>query len=576
MNPIVSIIVPNFNHEAFLEQRLESVFNQTYQNFEVILLDDCSTDNSKEILSKYAKNPKVSHCIFNETNSGNTFIQWNKGIALAKGEFIWIAESDDFCELNFLEVLIQPMLQNNKVVLSYCQSNRVNEKGSVTGNWLDHTNDLDTELFLSDFIMKGNEFIERFLIYKNVIPNASALVFRKDEVLNKIGSLNTNSTLKYCGDWLFYFQLAANKEISYHAKLLNNFRYHSGSVIANATRNENLAAIKKIELNARNEIMTFLKSKNSTNFKEIEKKNSTIRKQLNYEKALFFIRNNEKVKGYILLLSVFSILFKNGKMKKYIRNKILNVKNKFFSKSFINVYAIINDLKYFKKRRIYLKYFKGKKGIEIGGPSTIFSHEMPIYKAIKSLDGCNFGEMTVWEGNIFKGENYNYFENKYGYQYICEASSLNDISDEKYEFLIASHCLEHCANTLKTVKEWLRVIKKGGVILLVLPDKRFTFDHNREVTSFEHLIEDYSSNIDETNLTHITEILELHDLNMDTPAGTIQQFKQRSLDNYNNRCLHHHIFDFELLHEIYDYFDIEIIDISLIKPYHQLILGVKK
>ena len=83
ITPLVSIIVPNYNHEQYLKQRLESIFNRTYPNFEVILLDDFSTDSSKKILSEYSENPKVSQCVLNETNSGNTFIQWNKGIALA-------------------------------------------------------------------------------------------------------------------------------------------------------------------------------------------------------------------------------------------------------------------------------------------------------------------------------------------------------------------------------------------------------------------------------------------------------------------------------------------------------------
>ena len=100
--PLVSVIIPNFNHAPYLEQRLESVFNQTYQNFEVIILDDHSTDNSMEIIMRYKDNPHVSHIIENDINSGKVFKQWNKGFHLAKGELIWIAESDDFCELNML------------------------------------------------------------------------------------------------------------------------------------------------------------------------------------------------------------------------------------------------------------------------------------------------------------------------------------------------------------------------------------------------------------------------------------------------------------------------------------------
>jgi len=233
-------------------------------------------------------------------------------------------------------------------------------------------------------------------------------------------------------------------------------------------------------------------------------------------------------------------------------------------------------IKSIKKMNLYLKYFKGKKGIEIGGASLIFSNEIPIYQVINSLDGCNFSTQTIWEGNIVEGENFNYFENRKGHQYICEANDLTAIANENYDFIIASHCLEHCANTLKTVKEWLRVIKKGGAILLILPDKRYTFDHKRPVTTFEHLEDDAKCEINETDLKHLTEILELHDLSMDLPAGTIDQFKNRSLDNFKNRCLHHHIFDFNLLQSIFAHFDVKVIDMTFVTPYHQIILGVKK
>lgn len=229
-----------------------------------------------------------------------------------------------------------------------------------------------------------------------------------------------------------------------------------------------------------------------------------------------------------------------------------------------------------KEVNLYLKYFNNKRGIEIGGPSAIFSNEVPIYQVICSLDGCNFSKQTVWEGSIVEGNTFNYFNSKRGRQYICEASNLALIPDENYDFIIASHCLEHCSNTLKTVNEWLRVVKKGGAILLVLPDRRFTFDRNRPITAFEHLLDDLKNEIDEKDLTHLSEILKLHDLEMDLRAGTEDQFKDRSLDNHNNRCLHHHIFDFELLKKIYDYFDVKVVNMTFVKPYHQIILGIKR
>jgi glycosyltransferase involved in cell wall biosynthesis len=111
---LVSVIIPNFNHSQFLNQRIDSALGQTYQNFEVILLDDASNDHSFEIINSYAKHPKVSHVVVNDSNSGSVFSQWFKGIALAKGNYVWIAESDDWCEKVLLESLLLP-LDNNTV-----------------------------------------------------------------------------------------------------------------------------------------------------------------------------------------------------------------------------------------------------------------------------------------------------------------------------------------------------------------------------------------------------------------------------------------------------------------------------
>ena len=99
----VSVIIPNYNHAQYLPERIESVFGQTYPNYEVIILDDCSTDNSREVIEQYRTNPHVSQIIYNEENSGGVFKQWKKGLSLAKGDLLWIAESDDKCENTFLE-----------------------------------------------------------------------------------------------------------------------------------------------------------------------------------------------------------------------------------------------------------------------------------------------------------------------------------------------------------------------------------------------------------------------------------------------------------------------------------------
>lgn len=319
--PLVSVIVPNYNHDKYLVQRLESIFNQTYSNFEVILLDDCSTDKSQEILLQYAKNPKVSHCIFNPTNSGNTFIQWNKGIELAKGDYIWIAESDDFCELHFLEELIQPFLKDGEVALSYCQSNRVDENGLVIGNWKTHTDNLDSDLFSEDFVLDGNLFIEKYLIYKNVIPNASALVIRK-EVLSVLGAINTDNELRYCGDWLLYFKIALNQKIAFSSQNLNNFRCHTKSVISLASRNESRIKIIDIDFLMRSKMILFLKSQKVNNSTAILENNRQIINELKYEKGFLYIRNKEILKGLVVLFRIFGFFVEKYKFKKNIELKL--------------------------------------------------------------------------------------------------------------------------------------------------------------------------------------------------------------------------------------------------------------
>ena len=151
--PLVSVIVPNYNHAPYLRQRLDSIFNQTFKDFEVIILDDCSTDNSKEIIEEYRNRPQVSHIEYNEINSGSPFKQWAKGFELAQGEYIWIAESDDWAEPNFLETLVSFLNSNNEIALAFSASNWVfpNQTEKVT-------------LCSNNFEMDGIEFIKTKMI----------------------------------------------------------------------------------------------------------------------------------------------------------------------------------------------------------------------------------------------------------------------------------------------------------------------------------------------------------------------------------------------------------------------------
>src|SRR5579859_1846149 len=222
--------------------------------------------------------------------------------------------------------------------------------------------------------------------------------------------------------------------------------------------------------------------------------------------------------------------------------------------------------------RIYVDHFKGRAGIEIGGPSRMFEYfgSLPLYPLVSGLDGVNFSGNTVWEGNINPGKTFAFDERKrLGYQYIGEAADLSFVPDGKYDFLISSNCLEHLA---KAIKEWLRVIRPDGVLLIVVPHKDMTFDHHRPVTTFEHLLEDEKNNTGEDDKTHLEEILRLHDLQKDPAAGTPDQFRDRCGKNMDNRCMHHHVFSVSLLSRIFQHLDKQVIHLDVLNDGNIVVL----
>lgn len=216
--------------------------------------------------------------------------------------------------------------------------------------------------------------------------------------------------------------------------------------------------------------------------------------------------------------------------------------------------------KRFTRWRDYVVVTRGKIGLEIGGPSRVFSYIMPVYPVASQVDGVNFSTDTIWEGKILTGLTYKYYAKKRGRQFISEAAELRLIEDDKYDFLLSSNCLEHVANPLQAVFEWRRVLKSNGALILLLPYKDGNFDHRRPFTSFQHILQDYEQKIGEDDLTHLDEILELHDLSMDAPAGTSEQFRQRSLQNASSRTLHHHVFDLGLGRKMLQYAGFDVRD----------------
>jgi len=227
IKPSVSVIIPNYNHSRFLRQRIDSVLQQTYRDFEVIILDDCSTDDSRDIIELYRDKEQVTHIVYNCENSGSPFLQWHKGFSLARGKYIWIAESDDFSSTAFLEDMV-PLLDKNKdCVVAFCGSHSVDEEGNILDENWDMYSDKPGELTL----FAGWEFIQNRMMFNNSIYNAGMAIFRKD-VLPNVSDRYLE--YRYCGDWFFWYQVCLQGEVVRYNQKFNYFRQHDAKATPRA------------------------------------------------------------------------------------------------------------------------------------------------------------------------------------------------------------------------------------------------------------------------------------------------------------------------------------------------------
>lgn len=223
--PKVSVIVPNYNYSRYLERRIESILNQTFQDFEVIILDDCSTDDSRTIIERYRNHPKIASIVYNTENSGCPFKQWEKGISLSSGEYIWIAEADDAAEPDFIETLLPPLMDNKDVHLSMSMSYFIDSEDK------EFQPDIPYELRTEDngiHIYDGDNYILNHMARHNEIYNASMTIFKREAIKNFVNY--DYLKMRYCGDWLYWINVVLHGKIASVHRRLNYFRRHKASV----------------------------------------------------------------------------------------------------------------------------------------------------------------------------------------------------------------------------------------------------------------------------------------------------------------------------------------------------------
>ena len=222
---------------------------------------------------------------------------------------------------------------------------------------------------------------------------------------------------------------------------------------------------------------------------------------------------------------------------------------------------------------VFARAVSGRAGLEIGGPSEVFTRfgRLPLYDRVGSLDNCVFASSTVWAE---QDRAYSFSPRRPpGRCFVQEATSLAAIPDRSYDVVLSSHALEHVANPVKALREWGRVLRAGGALVLVLPDYRKTFDHRRRPTPVEHMLQDAAAGVGEDDLTHLPEILELHDLSRDPGARSPEEFRARSRANATNRCLHHHVFDESNSRELLRATGFSVRAVDLARPFHICLLA---
>ena len=318
----VSIIIPNYNHALYLKQRIDSVLEQTFQDFELIILDDCSTDSSRKIIELYKDHPKIVHIIYNKENSGGVFKQWVTGIKLAIGQYIWIAESDDYAAENFLEETVEVLSNDSSLGMVFTNSNIINNDSKSSTTSEEANAESYSQLSTFENII-DQENISLFLISEMIISNASSVLFRKSSLL----TLDLKELQKFVntGDRFAYVGLALNSKIKYISKSLNFMRLHEHNTTKKSFKNGN---IHKDRLRVLNYYFDQIYSTSSN------RKNIVVYYKTNYLSFIHFgdYKNNLEV-------------LKNLKEKK-------EIKNRFY-------YLIRFNLYLFKKSNIKSQLMKG-------------------------------------------------------------------------------------------------------------------------------------------------------------------------------------------------------------------------
>lgn len=243
----ISCVIPNYNYARFLYQRVYSILSQTYPIYELIILDDKSTDDSKKVINKL--NKELSdliniNVIFNEENSGTPFKQWEKGFNVATGDYVWIAEADDYDNKNFLKNVIKPIKKDDDIYISYANTAFINTDGNIVVKSIIPEIDIqETKHWNKSYINIGLDEILHYSYLNCTIANVSSAIIKNGNY-SKFFKMSIN--YRQAGDWLFYVNIMRYGKIAFTNKALNYYRVHGNNVSSTMNQEKHIKEIRKI------------------------------------------------------------------------------------------------------------------------------------------------------------------------------------------------------------------------------------------------------------------------------------------------------------------------------------------
>ena len=246
--PRVSVIVPNYNYAHLIGSRLKSVYEQSLPPFEVIVLDDQSSDDSLSEIARLQCDGRLDMTVVAaEKNSGSVFRQWRKGVEIATGDYVWIAEADDLSERDFLKRVVGSM--DADIAMAYSESRQIDELGNeVAHDYRYYTDAEGAGHWDTSYTCSGKEEMEHGLGVKNTIPNVSAVVFRRDQLRSVLDQKGEEiAEYRVAGDWLTYAHVLRVGKVAFVAESLNIHRRHSVSVTRLLDAQQHLGEIAQVQ-----------------------------------------------------------------------------------------------------------------------------------------------------------------------------------------------------------------------------------------------------------------------------------------------------------------------------------------